>query len=85
MLAKSQQLAGRPVPAVLDAMAAAHAAAGDFGQAKKLVNQAIHAAPPQLANQYRARLDLYLQNQPYIAAPRGLQTAARPTGDTTSR
>jgi tetratricopeptide (TPR) repeat protein len=85
MLAKSQELAGRPVPAVLDAMAAAHAAAGDFNQAKKLVNQAIHAAPPHLANQYRARLDLYLQNQPYIDAPRKVQTAARPAGEATSR
>jgi tetratricopeptide (TPR) repeat protein len=48
-----------------DVLAAAHAASGDFSQAQKVLNQAIQIAPRGVAPQYRKRLALYGQFQPY--------------------
>ena len=54
---------------VLDTLAAAHAAAGRFGEAARVAEQALQlaesAGPATLAAQIRARLALYRAGRPY--------------------
>jgi len=49
----------------LDTLAAAYANAGRFEDAREIQNRVIEAAPPELATNYEARLQLYEQDQPY--------------------
>ncbi len=58
-----------PDPSVLDTLAAAHAAAGRYGEAARVAEQALQlaesAGPPGFAAQIRARLALYRAGRPY--------------------
>jgi tetratricopeptide (TPR) repeat protein len=78
-LATAQELDGAAPPATLDAIAAAYAAAGDFNQATKFVEQAIFTAPADEAATYQARLVLYQQNQPFRIAPVQTQPSGTPS------
>ncbi len=64
----------------LDALAAAHASAGNFGKAREVVRQAMQRAPANEAARYAARLALYEQSQslhPSSAGPGGDDQPAR--------
>jgi tetratricopeptide (TPR) repeat protein len=65
------KLAGPADCFVLDALAAAHASAGQFENAVRIQEQAIAAAPPDYSVPLRERLNLYQQGQSYLAAPTG--------------
>jgi tetratricopeptide (TPR) repeat protein len=65
-------LTGNADPAALDTLAAAYAAAGDFGRAAATAERALAAASrvgnTTLADQIRTRLRLYRGRQPYLRA-----------------
>lgn len=61
---------------VLDALAAAHANAGQFGRAAQIQEQAIRTAPADFAEPLRQRLALYQQGQPYRSGPAPAERAA---------
>jgi tetratricopeptide (TPR) repeat protein len=65
---------------VLDALAAAHASAGDFDEATRVQQQAVASAAPDFAEPLRQRLDLYRQGQPFIS---GQNPAVRPASHNT--
>jgi tetratricopeptide (TPR) repeat protein len=50
----------------LDALAVAHASAGNFEDAARLVEQALASAPPDYVEMLRERLNLYQQGQPVV-------------------
>jgi tetratricopeptide (TPR) repeat protein len=50
---------------VLDALAAAHASAGDFDRAASAQREAMAVAPQSFASQFAERLALYEQHRPY--------------------
>jgi len=60
---------------ILDALAASYAAAGDFDRAAATAQEAITlataAGPPELADEIRKRLDLYLLKRPFRETGRG--------------
>ena len=62
-------LSAVPDPSVLDTLAAAYAAAGRYGEAARVAEQALRqveaAGPPAFAAQIRTRLALYRAGQPY--------------------
>jgi spermidine synthase len=62
-------LSAAPDPSVLDTLAAAHAAAGRYGEAARVAEQALQlaesAGPPGFAAQIRSRLALYRAGRPY--------------------
>jgi tetratricopeptide (TPR) repeat protein len=60
----------------LDALAVAHASAGNFENAARLTEQAIASAPPDYVELLRQRLNLYQQGQPFINQPAGAVRAA---------
>jgi tetratricopeptide (TPR) repeat protein len=49
----------------LDTLAAAHANAGDFDQAKSIANKAVNATPQKEMANVRQRLELYQSGRPY--------------------
>jgi hypothetical protein len=53
----------------LDALAVAHASAGNFEDAARITEQAIASAPPDYVELLRQRLNLYQQGQPFINQP----------------
>lgn len=53
----------------LEALAAAHANAGEFEEAQEVQTQAIEQAPESLREDCRTRLDLYGKQQPYRQRP----------------
>jgi len=53
----------------LDALAVAHASAGNFKDAARITEQAIASAPPDYAELLRQRLNLFHQGQPFINQP----------------
>jgi hypothetical protein len=60
-------LTERPDPAVLDTLAVAYAAAGQFDDAVSSAQAALAAGPPNdLAEEIRARLALYRVGKPYL-------------------
>jgi tetratricopeptide (TPR) repeat protein len=67
---QAARIVGRPHPRLLDAMAAAHAAAGRFDRALPLAREAVTLAEqgnlPELAGRIAARLRLYEQGRPWI-------------------
>jgi hypothetical protein len=64
------ELSGYAKPDVLDTLAVAYAAAGDFSKAIETAEKAMELAeftgPKELARQIRTRLELYKAGQPYI-------------------
>ena len=54
---------------VLEALAAAHAAAGEFDEARRIQQRAIADTPPEFAAPLRQRLALYEARQPYRSDP----------------
>jgi hypothetical protein len=55
---------------VLDALAAAYAAAGTFDRAVAAAEAAVRLAPePQLAAEFQQRLTLYQQRRRFVAPP----------------
>jgi tetratricopeptide (TPR) repeat protein len=60
----------------LDALAAAHASAGNFEEAARIAQQAIASAPPDYAELLRQRLALYEQGQPFTSSTPGSVRAA---------
>ncbi|HEY3393904.1 MAG TPA: tetratricopeptide repeat protein [Lacipirellulaceae bacterium] len=50
----------------LDALAVAHASAGNFEDAARIAEQAIASAPPDYVETLRQRLNLYQQGQPFV-------------------
>jgi tetratricopeptide (TPR) repeat protein len=66
---RAAALSAAPDPSVLDTLAAAHAAAGRYGEAARVAEQALEAAesagPAGFAAQIRARLALYRTGRPY--------------------
>jgi tetratricopeptide (TPR) repeat protein len=67
---RASQLTGRKAPEVLDTLAAAYAASGDYGKALAEAQAALDLATAQeareLAAKIRARIDLYRQSKPYV-------------------
>lgn len=67
---RAAELTGRRETQPLDVLAAAYAAAGRFGQAvetaRAAVDRAVALDQVELATQIRRRLELYLQNRPYL-------------------
>ncbi len=63
---------------LLDALAAAHANAGNYDEAVRVLDRAVAVAPIDFAPQLRERLDLYRQNRPYRSgpAPAAVRTAS---------
>lgn len=61
---KAIELDGDSDHRYLDALAAAHASAGNFGKAQEVVRRAIERAPPDEAARYAARLALYEDYRP---------------------
>ncbi len=59
----------------LDTLAAAYASGGDFDSASAVLAQAIEEAPQGTTDQYRVRLALYEQGQPYLSQPRSIPSA----------
>jgi tetratricopeptide (TPR) repeat protein len=53
----------------LDALAVAHASAGNFDDAARIAEQAIASAPPDYVETLRQRLNLYQQGQPFVNRP----------------
>jgi Flp pilus assembly protein TadD len=70
---RADRLTGHQDPAVLDALAAAYAAAGAFDRAVETAQLARRAADaaqlPNLAAEIDGRLRLYQRRQPYLARP----------------
>ncbi len=66
---KAADLAAPGEYLVLDTLAAAHAAAGQFDEAVRVQQQAIAAAPTDFAKPLRHRLSLYQAGRPYRAKP----------------
>jgi tetratricopeptide (TPR) repeat protein len=66
---EAQRLAPPDDPFVLDALAAAHASAGDFEEAVRVQQQAIATSPPDFVEPLRQRLNLYQQGQPFLNEP----------------
>lgn len=64
---KARELTGRDEAALFDVLAAAHAAAGDYRQARKVQSQALALAPNMPA--YRQRLRMYEQQRPFREGP----------------
>jgi tetratricopeptide (TPR) repeat protein len=56
---------------ILDALAVAHASAGNFVEADRIAEQAIATAPPEYADMLRQRRTGYQQGQPFINPPAG--------------
>ena len=60
-------------PGVLDTLAAAYAAEGDFDKALETANKAIEIAKAtknyELAARIKSRLQLYQMDQPYLDTP----------------
>jgi tetratricopeptide (TPR) repeat protein len=54
---------------VLEALAAAHAAAGQFDEAVQIQQRAMAGAPPELVEPARQRLALYQAGQPFRSGP----------------
>jgi cytochrome c-type biogenesis protein CcmH/NrfG len=52
-------------PTVLDVLAAAHAASGDFDRAIAAAQRALSLAPPSAADGIRQRLELYGKRTPF--------------------
>ncbi len=69
---RAAELTGYENPAILDTLAAAYASAGNFEKAVAVAEEAIRRAPEEgpLAEQVRARLNLYREKKPYVEAPR---------------
>ncbi len=68
---RAAELTGYENPAILDTLAAAYAAAGQFEKAEAVAEEAIRlASEGPLAEQIRARLSLYREKRPYIETPR---------------
>ena len=67
---RANELNPNPDTATLDVLAAAHAAAGDFDQAKSVAQEALEVAGEDQDNelilQIRQRLDLYEQERPFV-------------------
>ncbi len=67
---RALEIAGRQNAAVLDALAAGHALAGDFERAASLAQEAIDVLKRegtlQQAGEVRRRLELYQQRKPYV-------------------
>jgi tetratricopeptide (TPR) repeat protein len=63
---------------VLETLAAAHAAAGEFEEGVRIQRQAIAAAPPALLGPLRQRLSLYESRRPFLSVPVE-KTAFRPS------
>jgi len=59
------ELDGEDDPKYLDTLAAAHADAGQFDEASRIVSKAIRMVPRRDSEPYRARLALYQQQKPY--------------------
>jgi tetratricopeptide (TPR) repeat protein len=66
---RAAALSAAPDPSVLDTLAAAYAAAGRYGEAARVAEQALEAAGPAapagFADQVRSRLALYRAGRPY--------------------
>jgi Tfp pilus assembly protein PilF len=55
-------------PQMLDILAVAHAAAGDYGRAVAIAEEALRLNPPsEIAAMIRSHLELFLRREPYIA------------------
>jgi tetratricopeptide (TPR) repeat protein len=63
------QLAPQGDSFALDALAAAHANAGQFDEAIRVQEAAIARTPPDMAEPLKERLALYQQGQPYRSGP----------------
>jgi len=59
------RLAGPGDPFVLDALAAAHANAGNFGEAARVQQEAIANVPPDFAAPFQERLAIYSSHRPF--------------------
>jgi hypothetical protein len=73
-VAEAARVEGSAPPELLDALAAAYAAAGRFDDAVRTASEAQALAAgrdPALAAGLRARLELYRARRPYVAPPRG--------------
>jgi Tfp pilus assembly protein PilF len=67
---RADELTGHRDPTVLDTLATAHAAAGQYDRARELTERALALGPPPGAvDAIRARLQLYRQNRPFVASP----------------
>ena len=70
---RARELTQSRVPEVLDTLAAAQAAGGDFVQAVETARQALElataASNPMLAGEIQSRLRLYQAGQPYYQSP----------------
>jgi spermidine synthase len=66
---RAAALSPPPDPSVADTLAAAYAAAGRYGDAVRVAEQALRqveaGGPPALAEPIRARIALYRAGQPY--------------------
>jgi len=68
---RAAELTGYENPAILDTLAAAYAAAGQFDKAAAVAEEAIRlATDAALAEEIRARLSLYKSRKPYVETPR---------------
>jgi tetratricopeptide (TPR) repeat protein len=67
---RAVELEGRDNCRNLDTLAAAHAEAGHFDNAQRVVRQAIEIASPAEAQVYRNRLTLYEAHRPFRASPK---------------
>jgi tetratricopeptide (TPR) repeat protein len=68
---------------MLEALAAAHANAGQFGEAVQVQQQALAAAPPEFAPSLEQRLVLYQQRKAFRSGPsRAVRTASHETSST---
>jgi tetratricopeptide (TPR) repeat protein len=66
---KAAQLSPPDDSFVLEALAAAHASAGEFDEAVRVQQQAVAAASSHFAEPLRQRLALYRQGQPFLSEP----------------
>jgi hypothetical protein len=64
---RAAELSGWKDAAILDTLAAAHAEAGDFGEAVRWGSRAIEL---QDLKEFRDRLDLFKASRPYHQPPR---------------
>jgi Flp pilus assembly protein TadD len=67
---RANELSGKQMPEVLDTLAAAYASAGRFDDARAAETEALKLSGPanqsELVAQFRQRLKLYEQNQPFV-------------------
>ena len=66
LASRGAALSSQDDPAVLDVLAAAYAAAGDFARATTIAERALSLASPKEAEPLRLRVGLYRQRRPFL-------------------